>query len=148
MFEEFDYNHTTLAPLGTRLAIHNRPNYRASRAQHGEAGWYIRLDMEYYVYHKAYIAQNKSVTNLRHIGVSPPRNQHAKNVFHICKNSCRTVFNSCTTKSSTCQTSTITRKLSKSTFEIFSRYIWRSYLTNSTSEGANQGVIPRDTPTG
>ena len=36
IFGEFDSNRTPFAPPGTRVAIHNSPNYRASWAPHGE----------------------------------------------------------------------------------------------------------------
>ena len=41
IFGEFDFNHTPLAPPGTRVVMYNRPKYRASWAPHGEYGWYI-----------------------------------------------------------------------------------------------------------
>ena len=41
IFGEFDYNRTPLAPQEIRIVIHNRPNYRASWAPHGEDVWYI-----------------------------------------------------------------------------------------------------------
>ena len=45
IFGEFEYSSTLLAPPGKRVVIYNRPNYSASWEPHGEAGWYIVLDM-------------------------------------------------------------------------------------------------------
>ena len=41
IFGEFYYNRTPLAPPGTRILIHNRPNDIASWAPHVEYGWDI-----------------------------------------------------------------------------------------------------------
>ena len=50
----FNYNLKPLAPPGTRVVIHNRPNDCTSWAPPGEDGWYIRPEMEHYRFHKAY----------------------------------------------------------------------------------------------
>ena len=38
---EFNYNRTPIAPLGTRVIVHEKPDKRASWAQHGIHSWYI-----------------------------------------------------------------------------------------------------------
>ena len=47
-FEEIDYNFTLLAPPGTRVVIHNKPNDCASWSPHGKDGCYIGPEMEGY----------------------------------------------------------------------------------------------------
>jgi hypothetical protein len=44
----FDYNATPLAPPGTRVIIHEKPDKRGSWAPHGQNGWYVGLTMEHY----------------------------------------------------------------------------------------------------
>ena len=60
IFEEFDYNCTPLAPPGTRVVIHKRPNDRASWASHGEDGWYIGKSIEHYICHTSYINKTRA----------------------------------------------------------------------------------------
>ena len=45
IFGEFGYNHAPLAPPGTRIVIHSRPNDIASWAPHLDARWYIGPSM-------------------------------------------------------------------------------------------------------
>jgi hypothetical protein len=43
----FDFNKTPLAPPGTKLVIHSKPDQHASWAYHGEEGWYVGSSMEH-----------------------------------------------------------------------------------------------------
>ena len=47
IFGELDYNRTLLAPLVTRIVVHNLPNNRSSLAPHGESVCYIVSSMEH-----------------------------------------------------------------------------------------------------
>ena len=44
----FDFNRTPMAPLGTRVVLHETPGQRQSWAPHGIDGWYIGLAPEHY----------------------------------------------------------------------------------------------------
>ena len=48
LFGNFDFNKTPLAPIGTKLVIHAKPNKRDSWSFHGEDGWYIGPAMDHY----------------------------------------------------------------------------------------------------
>ena len=43
-----------------QLVMHNRPNYFASWAPHGEDGWYIGTEIENYRCHKAYTPKTRA----------------------------------------------------------------------------------------
>ena len=58
-FGEFDFNRTPLSPPGTPVVMHNRTNYCASWAPHGEYGWYTGPEMEHYRCHKVYIPKTR-----------------------------------------------------------------------------------------
>lgn len=55
----FDFNRTPLAPPGTRVLIHNKPDERNSWSTHGEEGWYIGPAIEHYRCHKVYITKTR-----------------------------------------------------------------------------------------
>jgi hypothetical protein len=44
----FDFNKTPLAPPGTKVVVHLKPEQHASWAFHGEEGWYVGPSMEHY----------------------------------------------------------------------------------------------------
>ena len=48
LFGNFDFNRTPLAPPGTKIVIHLKPNQRPSWGFHGQAGWYIGPVMDHY----------------------------------------------------------------------------------------------------
>jgi hypothetical protein len=53
----FDYNKTPLAPLappGTKVIIHKKPDHRGSWSPHGLNGWYVGPAMEHYRAHQVY----------------------------------------------------------------------------------------------
>ena len=60
IFGEFDFNHTTLAPPGTIVVIHNRPNDCASWEPHVEYGWYILTAIEHCRCHKVYTPKTRA----------------------------------------------------------------------------------------
>jgi hypothetical protein len=44
----FDYNKTPLAPPGTKVIIHEKPQQRKTWDPHGTEGWYLGPAMEHY----------------------------------------------------------------------------------------------------
>ena len=54
----FDFNKTPLAPLGTKVVVHLKPDQRASWAYHGQAGWYVGPSREHYRCVKCYIPES------------------------------------------------------------------------------------------
>ena len=55
LYGKLEYNHTTLALLGTKVVIQNRPGERAYWEPHGKTGWYIIPYMEHYICHKSHL---------------------------------------------------------------------------------------------
>jgi hypothetical protein len=51
----FDFNKTPLAPPGTKVVVHLKPDQRASWAYHGKEGGYIGPSMEHYRCVKRYL---------------------------------------------------------------------------------------------
>ena len=56
----FDYNRTPMAPPGTKVLIHDKPNNRGTWAPHGTEGWYIGPAMEHYRCFKTYVPSTKA----------------------------------------------------------------------------------------
>jgi hypothetical protein len=50
----FDYNKTPLAPPGTKVIIHEKPDRLGSWSPHGLNGWYVGPAMEHYHAHRVY----------------------------------------------------------------------------------------------
>ena len=48
VFGVFDYNRTPLAPLGTKVVIHERPKQRGTWSAHGQLGWLTGPAMHHY----------------------------------------------------------------------------------------------------
>ena len=48
VFGVFDYNCTPLAPLGTKVVIHERPKQRGTWSVHGQLGWLTGPAMHHY----------------------------------------------------------------------------------------------------
>jgi hypothetical protein len=44
----FDFNRTPLAPLGTKVVLHETPHQRRTWAPHGVEGWYVGYAQEHY----------------------------------------------------------------------------------------------------
>ena len=63
LFGNFDFNSTPLAPLGTRVVIHSKPNYRASWDANGKDGWYIGYSPHHYRCMKCYMPKTRSEIN-------------------------------------------------------------------------------------
>ena len=61
----FDYNRTPLAPPGTKIIVHEKPQQRLSWDPHGTDGWYLGPTMEHYRCHRVFITKTKAerITN-------------------------------------------------------------------------------------
>ena len=57
LFGNFDFNATPLAPPGTRIILHLKPEKRPSWGFHGEDGWYIGPSLNHYRCVKCFIPQ-------------------------------------------------------------------------------------------
>ena len=51
----FDFNRTPLAPPGTRVIVHEKPNQRRTWAPHGIDGWYIGPALDHYQCYRVWI---------------------------------------------------------------------------------------------
>lgn len=51
----FDFNKTPLAPSGTKVLVHLKPDQRTSWSYHGEEGWYVGPLLEHYCCVKCYM---------------------------------------------------------------------------------------------
>jgi hypothetical protein len=64
----FDFNKTPLAPLGTKVVIHLKPDQHASSSYHGKEDWSVGPSMEHYRCVKCYIpttARQRDVDTLQ-----------------------------------------------------------------------------------
>ena len=56
----FDFNRTPLAPPGTKVLIHIKPNMRETWAPHGTEGWYIGPALNHYRCYRVYANETRS----------------------------------------------------------------------------------------
>ena len=56
----FDFNRMPLAPPGTKVVVHKKPNQRKSWDPHGISGWYIGPAVDHYHCYKVYIPKTQS----------------------------------------------------------------------------------------
>jgi hypothetical protein len=56
----FDYNRTPLAPPGTKILIHEKPNQRRSWDPHGVEGWYLGPATYHYRCYRVYVNQTRA----------------------------------------------------------------------------------------
>eukprot|EP00978_Attheya_sp_CCMP212_P039740 scaffold209632_cov37-Attheya_sp.AAC.1 len=56
----FDFNRTPLAPPGTRVLVHEKPDVRASWAAHAVGGWYLGPAINHYRCYKVWISETTS----------------------------------------------------------------------------------------
>jgi hypothetical protein len=55
----FDFNRTPLAPPGTRLIAHEKPDQRASWDPHGVDGYYMGPALDHYICYQVHIKKIK-----------------------------------------------------------------------------------------
>ena len=56
----FDFNRTPLAPPGTKVLIHIKPNMRETWSPHGTEGWYLGPAMNHYRCYRVYANETKA----------------------------------------------------------------------------------------
>ena len=59
VFGNFDFNKTPLAPPGTKVVIHEKPQQRSSWAFHGVDGWYIGPSPNHYRCVRCFLPQSR-----------------------------------------------------------------------------------------
>ena len=60
LFGNHDFNKVPLAPPGTKVVLHSKPNNRKSWALHGEQGWYIGPAFQHYRCISVYIPKTRA----------------------------------------------------------------------------------------
>ena len=71
----FDYKKTPLAPPGTKVVIHEKPDKQASWAAHGVDGWYLVPAVEHYRCYRVYVNHTRAERNADTVEFFP---QHTK----------------------------------------------------------------------
>ena len=60
IFGSFDFNRTPLAPPGTKVLIHEKPNNRETWAAHGVEGWYLGPALNHYRCYRVYSTDTRA----------------------------------------------------------------------------------------
>ena len=63
LFGQFDFNATPLAPPGTKVVIHSKPEKRASWDPNGREGWYIGPSPHHYRCMKCFVPRTRTEIN-------------------------------------------------------------------------------------
>ena len=63
LFGLFDFNATPLAPPGTRVIVHSKPEKRASWDPNGKEGWYVGPSPQHYRCMKCFMSKTRSEIN-------------------------------------------------------------------------------------
>jgi hypothetical protein len=82
----FDFNRTPLAPPGTRIIAHEKPDQRASWSPHGLDGYYLGPELDHYRCYQVHITTQKRDSDCGHGGVLP---SNTGNASHIVKRPCK-----------------------------------------------------------
>ena len=56
----FDFNKTSLAPIGTKVALHEKPSQHLSWDPHGTEGWYLGPALEHYRCYRLFVNKSKA----------------------------------------------------------------------------------------
>jgi hypothetical protein len=56
----FDYNRTPMAPPGTKIVVHEKPNQQRTRDPHGVNGWYLGPATEHYRNYRVFINKTRA----------------------------------------------------------------------------------------
>jgi hypothetical protein len=59
IYGQYDFNRAPMAPPGTRIIAHEKPNRRQTWAPHGQDGWYIGPALEHYRCYTVYITKTR-----------------------------------------------------------------------------------------
>ena len=71
LFGEFNYNQTPIAPPGTKVLAHAKPDNRASWAPNGDEGWYVSPSMKHYRCVNCYFPKTRSQRDVDTVTFSP-----------------------------------------------------------------------------
>ena len=63
VFGQFDFNATPLAPPGTKVLVHSKPNNRATWDFNGIEGWYIGPSLQHYRCMKCFMPTTRAEVN-------------------------------------------------------------------------------------
>jgi hypothetical protein len=61
LFGNYDFNRCPMAPPGTRVVVHDKPDQRTSWGHHGTPAWYIGPSLEHYRTMKCYMPTTGSI---------------------------------------------------------------------------------------
>ena len=86
MFGNFDFNTTPLAPPGTQLIIHNKPNKRKSWDYHGEDGFYIGPVMNHYRCITTYVSKTHAERYHPEVNINDHLNTTGEKMIYLLKN--------------------------------------------------------------
>jgi hypothetical protein len=85
----FDYNHTPLAPPGTRVLVHKKPSTRETWSPHAVKGYYISPALGHYRCYTVYIVETRRERISGNVEWFPENVFHAHCVLHRpCNRSC------------------------------------------------------------
>ena len=56
----FDFNRTPMAPPGTKVILHEKPQQRRSWDPHGTTGWYLGPELEHYRCYRVFTTTTKA----------------------------------------------------------------------------------------
>jgi hypothetical protein len=76
----FDFNQTPLAPLGTRIIMHETPEAQRSWASHGQEGWYLGHASEHYRCYRVFVTATTAERVAETVDF-PCHQQHATNLI-------------------------------------------------------------------
>jgi hypothetical protein len=69
----FDFNRTPLAPTGTRVIVHEKPDQQASWDPHGVDGYYLGPALDHYRYYQVHITKTKGMRIVDTVEFSPSK---------------------------------------------------------------------------
>jgi hypothetical protein len=84
LFGIFDFNKTPLAPPGTKVVVHLKPDQRASWACHGEEGWNVGPSMEHCRCVKCYLPTTSRERDVDALQFFPKKIPFPKNSTEDC----------------------------------------------------------------
>jgi hypothetical protein len=73
LFGHFDYNKTPLAPQGTKVVIHERPQQGRMFGDHGREGFYIGPAMQHYRHYSVFVTTTRGERVSNKVKFSPTK---------------------------------------------------------------------------
>jgi hypothetical protein len=74
IYGQYDFNRAPMAPSGTRIIAHEKPNRRWTWAPHGQDGWYIGPALEHYRCYTVYITKTRGERLVETVDFFPKKN--------------------------------------------------------------------------